>query len=150
MTTHRVSLVTPPGTLQVKPGDTIRMAAEFDYIGPACPDAKVRFYFYSEVVLGIVNEKAFSEKAFVLPQSSAPGSHVYLPPIGVNMDLVLPTSGLPAGLLYGLGVKVFNVEGKEYIFQLGKSNPPYYQWVVEVTGVISEISNLRIASYVKV
>lgn len=145
MTTHTVSLVTPPTVLKVAPGDSITVVGEFDYIGPEVDDARVRVFLFSWTFADAHNEKAFDEGSFVIPQTSAPAKRVYLEP----MTFTLPTSGLPAGLLYGLGIKIFNVVGKEWFFYLGKNDPPYYKWVVEVTGVISEISNLRISSYAK-
>lgn len=146
MTTHKIMLAAPPSVIQIRPGDRISADIEFDYIGPACSGARARVAMFSWTAIDPRNEKAFQERTFDIPNSPGPGNHITIH----DIILQLPTSGLPAGLLYGLYVKVFNVVGKEYFHYIGEKDPPYYQWIIEVLSAVSEISNLKISSYAKV
>lgn len=142
MTIHELSLVTPPNVLEVVPGDTIRVHAAFDYVGPASPNAAIQLAFYSWTLADPHNIKAQKILYKDIPESPSPGSH-----IDVVGDIKLPTTGLPAGLLYGLFVAVKNVAGKDWYFFVGEKDPPYYKWIIEVTMVEPEITNLEIISY---
>lgn len=149
MARHKVSLVAPPAVLLVNPGDEIEVNATFNYQGPGVPEAWAQIACYS-MAFGLVNEKVRKNVSFPLADSQDSPTHVVLEPI----VLTLPSSGMPAGLLYGLYVKIYNVAGKEFYVYCGPGGTPEQTqvetFIIEVTGALSEITNLRIASYNKV
>lgn len=136
MTIRNVDLAAPPQVLQVRPGDTIRVHCEFDYSGPAV-SGRVRAAMYTWTLVDPHNEKAFGHQPFSIPLTE--GVHV-----DSNVTIVLPTSGLPYGLHYGLYFKVVDIPGGD-IFS------PYYgeqdAWIIEVMGPVQDFSNLVISSY---
>lgn len=129
-----VRLAAPPQVLTVRPGDTIRVTSEFDYIGPPVSG---KFYtaLYHPSVLDPHDEIAHGEKAFSLPDSPAPGQHV-----SGYVDIRVPDGF--AGTDFGLYTKLVGVPGPD-IFS------PYYNNVIEIVGVVPEFSNVVISSYVK-
>jgi len=141
-----VRLAFPPSVIQVSPGKQITGVVEFDYIGPAAPGAIIRFAMYSWTVADAHNEKAFKTVTYPIPDSPDPGIHIKMAPITIQ----LPSTGLPAGLSYGLLAKVSGIPGKDWVCYIGEKDPPYYQWVVEVLAVEPQVSNLVISSYSKV
>ena len=145
MARHQVSLAAPPTPIQVYPGDQISVVVAFDYVGPEAPQAKAHLAMFSWSLADPHNEKVDVETVFSIPQSPSPGSHIELAPLTFTVP-----GGLSKGLEYGLYVKIFNVPGKEWFHYIGKNDPPYYQWIIEVLEEEAEISNLRIVSYSKV
>ena len=142
MALRELSLVAPPSVLEVRPGDTIRVHAAFDYVGPVSPSAAIQLAMYTWTLADPHNIKAHTIIYKDIPLSPSPGNH-----IDAVGDIKLPTTGLPAGLLYGLFVVVKNVAGKDWYFYAGEKDPPYYKWIIEVTEVEPLITNLEIISY---
>ncbi|MHA1812890.1 MAG: hypothetical protein ACTSYX_05575 [Candidatus Thorarchaeota archaeon] len=138
--------VSPPQKLEVKPGSKVDVTVEFDYTGPEIKDALFHMAVFSWTLLDPHNEKAAVQVTRNIPESTEPRH------ITVTGTITLPTSGLPEGLNYGLLVVAKNLPGKDYYFYIGKNDPPYHQWVIEVTTEPGEppeveISNLRITGY---
>ena len=129
-----VRLAAPPQVLTVRPGDTIRVTSEFDYIGPPITG---KFYtaLYRPTFIDPHDEIAKGDKAFSIPDSPAPGKHV-----SAYVDIRVPDGY--AGTDFGLYTKLIGIPGAD-IFS------PFYDNVIEIVGVVPEFTNLVIASYVK-
>jgi len=129
-----VNLAAPPQVLTVRPGDTIRVTSEFDYIGPPITG---KFYtaLYKTTFLDPHAEIAKGDKAFSIPDSPAPGQHV-----DAYIDILVPSGH--AGVDFGLYTKLIGIPGAD-IFS------PFYDNVIEIVGVVPEFTNLVITSYVK-
>ena len=100
---HTISLAAPPQVLTVMPGDRVRVATEFDYIGPELKDARMISAiwhppFHDEIVRG--------NKTFTIPSSPPPGNH-----ITVTMDLLVPSGEV--GTDYGLYSSIRDIPGAD-------------------------------------
>lgn len=147
MTTHNVSLASPPYPLTVKPGDEILVNAQFDYLGPEVTGVRAHIFLYSKTLLDPHNEKVAGESApFNLEAVDEIPKTYIVPPV----VLKLPLTGLPPGLLYGLGVKIVNLPGPDWVAFVGANDPPYNTWIINVEEFLPTITNLVIVSYSEV
>jgi len=133
MVTRGVNLAAPPEVLTVKPGDTVRVVTEFDYIGPALSARMISAIWHS-TFLDPHDEIVRGNKDFPIPECLPPGSHV-----SVTMDLLVP-SGYPGS--FGLYSSIRDVPGPDIY-------TPYYENVIEIIAAEPVFSNLEITSYVK-
>jgi len=131
---YKVSLVAPPGVLEVSPGDTIRVTSEFDYVGPAV-SGKLYTALWHSSVYNPHDEIAHGEKSITIPDSPPPGQHVT-----GYVDIVVPTGF--AGSDFGLYTKILGVPGPD-IFS------PYYGNIITIVAAVPEFTGLAITSYVK-
>jgi len=77
---------TPPNTISVNPGDTVRFSIRFKYLGPA-----VSYTLYCSMgdqTLGIFNEDPKLTKSFSKSQAAAPSQVT----VNLTADIPIPTS----------------------------------------------------------
>jgi len=133
--TRLLTLAVPNEVLSVGPGEKIRVTTEWNYVGPAI-SGEIYTAIYYPTTLDPHNEIAKAEKAFSLSDT---------PPPGVKctgfVDIIVP-SGF-SGSNFGLYTKLIGLPGADLF-------TPFYDNVIEIVGGVSEFSNLRITSYVKV
>ena len=118
--------VTPPNVLQVKPGDTIKVTTEFDYLGPAV-SGKLYTALWNWTAIDPHNEIAHGEKSFSIPDSPAPGEH-----LKGEVNIVIP-EGYSAGLHYGLYTKITGVPGEP--------RTDYYEKIIEIAITEADIAD---------
>lgn len=135
MVTREVNLAVPPERLApVLPGDTIRVITEFDYVGPAQPNARMISAIWYKSLLDPHNEIVRGEKVFNIPDSPPPGQH-----LSIQIDLLVPPADWRDD--YGLYSSIRDVPGPDIY-------TPYYENLITIMGE-PQFSNLAITSYTK-
>ncbi|GAI90037.1 unnamed protein product [marine sediment metagenome] len=134
--TVKVNLAAPPERLPpLLPGDTIRVVTEFDYSGPALPNARMISAIWYKTLLDPHNEIVRGEKVFNIPDSPPPGQH-----LSVTIDLLVPPAEYRAD--YGLYSSIRDVPGPDIY-------TPYYENIITIIGE-PQFGELKITSYTKV
>jgi len=123
---HTINLAVYPERLTVAPGDTIRVITEFDYVGPAQPDATMICAIFHPTLFDRHNEIVRGETAVPIPDSPLPGNH-----FDVTIDLLVPSGEI--GTDYGLYSSVRHVTGPDIY-----CDPKWLENIITIEEVVPE------------